>query len=101
MGPRAGLRRYPRYLVRPSFPPPPLSPFPFLPLLLAVETERACRYDNEYAIKQIETGHQALLARQPATDSAKPGPSLLGRTLPRVMYIPIPFSNPSKWETWN
>ena len=43
-----------------------------------------------YAIKQIETGYQALLSRQPATDSAKPGPSLLGRTLPRVMYPPQP-----------
>ena len=50
-----------------------------------METERVHRYDNEYAIKQIESGHHALLSRSPATDSATPGPSLLGRTLPRVM----------------
>ncbi|KAA8908820.1 arginase family-domain-containing protein [Sphaerosporella brunnea] len=44
-------------------------------------------YDNEYAIKQIEEGHYALLSREPASDASKPGPSLKGKTLPRVITL--------------
>lgn len=45
------------------------------------------RYDNEHAIKQIEQGHHALISREPATDASKPGPSLKGKTLPRVVSL--------------
>lgn len=45
------------------------------------------RYDNDYAIKQIENGHLALLSRTPATDANKSGPSLKGKTLPRVITL--------------
>lgn len=44
-------------------------------------------YDNDYAIKQIENGHHALLSRTPATDADKAGPSLNGKTLPRVITL--------------
>jgi len=44
-------------------------------------------YDNEYAIKQITDGHLELLSRSPATDSHKPGPSIHGRTLPRIITL--------------
>lgn len=45
------------------------------------------RYDNNYAIKQIENGHHALLSRKPATDADKPGPSLKGKTHPRIVTL--------------
>ncbi|KAI5805106.1 agmatinase [Geopyxis carbonaria] len=44
-------------------------------------------YDNEYAIKQIENGHNALLTRKPATDADRPGPTLQGKTPPRVITL--------------
>ncbi|KAI5849114.1 arginase family-domain-containing protein [Tricharina praecox] len=44
-------------------------------------------YDNEYAIKQIEEGHHSLISREPASDASKPGPSLKGKTLPRVITL--------------
>jgi len=44
-------------------------------------------YDNNYAIKQIENGHHALLSRSPATDADKKGPSLKGKTPPRVITL--------------
>lgn len=44
-------------------------------------------YDNEYAIRQIEEGHYALLSRAPASDADKPGPSLKGKTLPRIITL--------------
>ncbi|KAF8418088.1 arginase family-domain-containing protein [Tirmania nivea] len=44
-------------------------------------------YDNTFAIKQIEDGHNALLMRKPHTDGSVDGPSLQGRTLPRVITL--------------
>lgn len=44
-------------------------------------------YDNQYAIQQIEEGHNAILTRSPATDAKKKGPSKEGKTLPRVITL--------------
>ncbi|CRG92397.1 agmatinase [Talaromyces islandicus] len=44
-------------------------------------------YDNDYAIQQIEEGHNSILMRQPFTDAAKPGLSRAGKTLPRVITL--------------
>lgn len=44
-------------------------------------------YDNTYALKQIEEGHNAILSRAPATDAKKKGPSKDGKTLPRVITL--------------
>ncbi|KAF2093218.1 Arginase/deacetylase [Rhizodiscina lignyota] len=44
-------------------------------------------YDNAYALKQIEEGHNSILSRKPKTDSDKPGPSKKGKTLPRVITL--------------
>ena len=46
-----------------------------------------CRYDNAYALKQIEEGHNALLSRAPETDAHARGPSKKGRTLPRLITL--------------
>ncbi|KAK3491399.1 arginase family-domain-containing protein [Neurospora crassa] len=44
-------------------------------------------YDNTFALSQIERGHHSILSRKPTTDSALPGPSLQGKTLPRVITL--------------
>ncbi|KAF2130959.1 Arginase/deacetylase [Dothidotthia symphoricarpi CBS 119687] len=44
-------------------------------------------YDNAYALKQIEEGHNLLLSRAPATHADKPGPSKEGKTLPRLITL--------------
>ncbi|KAH9815326.1 putative agmatinase 1 [Teratosphaeria destructans] len=44
-------------------------------------------YDNEWAIHQIEEGHNSILMREPATDARAPGPSKHGKTLPRVITL--------------
>ncbi|KAK0728570.1 arginase family-domain-containing protein [Lasiosphaeria miniovina] len=44
-------------------------------------------YDNTYALHQIEEGHYSILSRSPATDADKKGPSLQGKTLPRVITL--------------
>ncbi|KAK4219433.1 arginase family-domain-containing protein [Rhypophila decipiens] len=44
-------------------------------------------YDNTYALHQIEQGHYSILSRAPKTDAKKKGPSLLGKTLPRVITL--------------
>ena len=44
-------------------------------------------YDNEWAIQQIEEGHNSLLMRKPYTDSDKAGFSKAGKTLPRVITM--------------
>ncbi|KAI6800325.1 putative agmatinase [Hortaea werneckii] len=44
-------------------------------------------YDNEWAIQQIEEGHNSILMREPATDAKEPGPSKHGKTLPRVITM--------------
>ncbi|KAG9702821.1 Arginase/deacetylase, partial [Aureobasidium melanogenum] len=41
-------------------------------------------YDNEYALKQIEEGHNSILMREPAANAHMTGPSKHGKTLPRV-----------------
>ncbi|MCJ1437768.1 hypothetical protein MMC27_007155 [Xylographa pallens] len=55
--------------------------------LVENETLIAPRYDNAYAIHQIEEGHNSILSRSPATDAHKKGPSLKGTTLPRVITL--------------
>ena len=45
------------------------------------------RYDNKYAIQQIEDGHAALLQRKPATAADEKGPSIKGQTLPRIITL--------------
>lgn len=45
------------------------------------------RYDNAYAIHQIEEGHHSILSRKPKTDATKPGISKKGKTLPRVITL--------------
>ncbi|SLM35199.1 agmatinase 1 [Lasallia pustulata] len=44
-------------------------------------------YDNAYALKQIELGHNALLMREPFTNADKKGPSKKGKTLPRIITL--------------
>ncbi|KAK5112045.1 hypothetical protein LTR62_004579 [Meristemomyces frigidus] len=44
-------------------------------------------YDNAYAIHQITEGHNSILMREPATNASAPGPSLKGKTLPRVITL--------------
>ncbi|KAK0720591.1 agmatinase 1 [Lasiosphaeris hirsuta] len=44
-------------------------------------------YDNTFALHQIEEGHFSILSRAPKTDATKKGPSLLGKTLPRVITL--------------
>ena len=44
-------------------------------------------YDNAYAIRQIEEGHNSILSRAPATDAGEKGPSKAGKTLPRVITL--------------
>ncbi|MCJ1470296.1 hypothetical protein MMC07_008941, partial [Pseudocyphellaria aurata] len=44
-------------------------------------------YDNAYAIQQIEEGHNSILTRSPATDAKEKGPSIKGKTLPRVITL--------------
>lgn len=45
------------------------------------------RYDNTWALEQIEDGHHQLLTREPATDGGKLGPAKSGRTLPRIITL--------------
>ena len=45
------------------------------------------RYDNTWAIHQIEEGHNSILSRSPATDSREAGPAKNGKTLPRVITL--------------
>jgi len=44
-------------------------------------------YDNAYALKQIEEGHNSIMMRAPATNAQKAGPSKKGKTLPRVITL--------------
>jgi agmatinase len=44
-------------------------------------------YDNAFAIKQIENGHNSILMREPATDGKVKGMSKAGKTLPRVITL--------------
>ncbi|OQO13023.1 putative agmatinase 1 [Cryoendolithus antarcticus] len=44
-------------------------------------------YDNAWAIQQIEEGHNSILMREPATHAKEKGPSLKGKTLPRVITL--------------
>ncbi|KAK0638758.1 arginase family-domain-containing protein [Cercophora newfieldiana] len=44
-------------------------------------------YDNTFALHQIEEGHYSILSRAPKTDAHKKGPSLAGKTLPRVITL--------------
>ncbi|KAL1647325.1 hypothetical protein SLS58_002653 [Diplodia intermedia] len=44
-------------------------------------------YDNSWAIKQIEEGHNSVLSRSPSTNSHMKGLSKKGKTLPRVITL--------------
>lgn len=46
-----------------------------------------CRYDNAFAISQIEEGHHSILSRAPATAANEVGISKKGKTLPRVITL--------------
>jgi agmatinase len=45
------------------------------------------RYDNTFALKQIEEGHYNILSRTPVTNAHEPGPAKAGKTLPRVITL--------------
>ncbi|KAI0879031.1 arginase family-domain-containing protein [Hypoxylon argillaceum] len=45
------------------------------------------RYDNSWALKQIEEGHYSILSRAPKTDAKELGPAKKGKTLPRVITL--------------
>ncbi|KAI0098895.1 arginase family-domain-containing protein [Nemania sp. FL0031] len=45
------------------------------------------RYDNTWALKQIEEGHYSILSRAPKTDAKALGPAKKGKTLPRVITL--------------
>lgn len=49
--------------------------------------DESTRYDNAYALQQIEEGHNLLLSRAPHTHASKPGPSKKGTTLPRLITL--------------
>lgn len=57
--------------------------------IFSVETKSniGSRYDNTYALDQIEEGHNSILSRAPATDAKKKGPAKNGKTLPRVITL--------------
>ncbi|OJI95947.1 hypothetical protein ASPVEDRAFT_210794 [Aspergillus versicolor CBS 583.65] len=44
-------------------------------------------FDNAWAIKQIEQGHNSLLMRKPYTSSSDAGVSRAGKTLPRIITL--------------
>lgn len=44
-------------------------------------------YDNNYALQQIEDGHNTLLTRVPFTAANEPGLSKSGKTLPRIITL--------------
>jgi agmatinase len=44
-------------------------------------------YDNEWALNQIEEGHNSILMREPATNANTAGVSKHGKTLPRVITM--------------
>ncbi|KAF2157055.1 Arginase/deacetylase [Myriangium duriaei CBS 260.36] len=44
-------------------------------------------YDNAWALKQIEEGHNSILMRKPATSANEEGISKHGKTLPRVITL--------------
>merc|ERR1712000_85771 len=44
-------------------------------------------YDNAFALQQIEEGHFNLLSRTPNTDGDKRGPTIKGKTLPRLITL--------------
>jgi agmatinase len=45
------------------------------------------RYDNAWALKQIEEGHNYLLSREPKTNASAAGWSKKGKTLPRIITL--------------
>ena len=49
--------------------------------------DSGCRYDNAYALQQIEEGHNLLLKRKPHTNAMVPGYSKKGKTLPRLITL--------------
>jgi arginase family enzyme len=80
------LRRYSSDIVgNPSHPP---SAFLVRPKISGnARITFGSRYDNTYALHQIEEGHNSILSRAPATDANKKGPAKNGKTLPRVITL--------------
>lgn len=73
-------------LLRMSF----LFPFPLSIVEIGENGERQLtndRYDNTWAIQQIEEGHNSVLMRKPFTDADKKGLSKAGKTLPRIITL--------------
>lgn len=63
-------------------------PREFLPICTRLcELIEIKSYDNAYALKQIEEGHNLLLSRKPATNALARGYSKSGRTLPRLITL--------------
>lgn len=79
MGEGPGLRRHPGDIVRGHS----VEAYGGRPRL----TRNVDRYDNAYALQQIENGHHSILSRKPKTASSEPGPSKKGKTLPRVITL--------------
>lgn len=80
------MRRYSSDIVgNPSHPP---SAFLVRPKISGnARITFGSRYDNTYALHQIEEGHNSILSRAPATDANKKGPAKNGKTLPRVITL--------------
>ena len=55
--------------------------------LLVVAGLTRYRFDNAWAIKQIEQGHNSLLMRKPYTSSSDAGVFRAGKTLPRIITL--------------
>lgn len=65
----------------------PVTSYVLTVALISAALMRLFRYDNAYAIYQIEEGHHSILSRAPKTDATKPGISKKGKTLPRVITL--------------
>jgi agmatinase len=55
--------------------------------ILVDKSDHYHRYDNAYALQQIEEGHNALLTRSPKTNAGVKGWSKKGKTLPRLITL--------------
>lgn len=85
LGGRARLRRHSCHEV--SWPKLAILPVSCRAVSETAEADFLLSYDNSFALHQIEEGHYSLLSRAPKTDGHKKGPSLSGRTLPRVITL--------------
>jgi agmatinase len=65
----------------------PVTSYVFISGIFSYTHSQDYRYDNAWAIHQIEEGHNALLMREPATNAKALGLSKKGRTLPRLITL--------------